>query len=170
MVGTWERVTHDPALSCRLGLGGWPKKARRGRQSVCKQGSCQEGARMGGGGGVKERGAQLVIGNSAWVTFLLLHTRALKVLWTHKHGPDVHTHRARRTQTSILSPHTQAQTLGHRKHTITSSTWSGTQSHPHRVSPHTMTCAHPWAQMLTDTRICRNSRPSAVEALVHEEL
>lgn len=154
MVGAWERVTHDPALSCSLALGGWPKKARRGRQSVCKQGSCQEGAGVAGEEGVKERGAQLVTGSGAWVTFLLLlHTRALKVSWTRKHGPDVHTHRARRTQASVLSPHTQAPTLGHTKH-----------SHVAVSPPRAMTCAHPRAQTLTDTHICRNSRPSPAEA------
>ena len=40
-------------LGCSLSLGGQPRRPRRGRESVCKQGSCQEGARVrceGGGG------------------------------------------------------------------------------------------------------------------------
>lgn len=142
------------------------------RKTECLQTGQLPRRGQGGRGGGRCEGERGPAGD--WqrrlVTFLLLHTRVLKVLWTHKHGPDVHTHTARCTQTSVLSPHTQAQTLGHRKHTITSSTWSGTQPHPHPVFPRTMTCAHPWAQMLMDTRICRNSRPSAVEALVHGQL
>lgn len=41
-------------LSCSLSLGGQPRRPRRGRESVCKQGSCQEGAGVRAGGGVKE--------------------------------------------------------------------------------------------------------------------
>ena len=127
----WERVTYDPALSCSLALGWWPKRARRGRQSVCKQGGCQEGAWVEGGRCEGERGPA---GDWQWrlgdfPPAAHTHTQGLTDTQTGptstrteqgacKLPPSPLTHRLRRSDT---------------RNTITSST--ETQSCPHRLPP-----------------------------------
>lgn len=86
--GARECVTHDPAPSCSLALGLRPKRVPRGRQSVCKQGSCQAGPGERGGRCEGER-AQAAPARGACVTF----------------PPWLHIDRHVRAHTRIRCPH-----------------------------------------------------------------
>lgn len=84
MQGAREPVTHDPSLSCSLPLGLQPSRAQRGRESVCKQGGCQEGARVCGEDEKEWGGGHQV--DEDWLGFLsdLPHPAVLMQACAHK--------------------------------------------------------------------------------------
>lgn len=149
--GAWERVTHDPALSCSLAPGWWPRRARRGRDSVCKQGGCQEGARTRGV--CEGDGAQLVT-TGAPADSSVPATCNMSLSQTHTHGPDCpHTQReAPKLALRSHLPTGASMLLGSAPlgHECTHSPSAHIQGLGHTLT-HCPTCACMPAQPLVDT-------------------